>query len=270
MTLLNKRLSASRVVDHLRTNGLFVSKKHFDAETVDMLNNEFDLLLRHQFDGVKERRRIRGTRIFRIKFDKFEKSNFPTFVNVFFSSFFKNVADLYLPSDSIFNYELVATYDMGNPEIVNDHFDTLRALKFMIYLMDTDERNGAFCYAPRTHFKNSDFRKQQLRFGGSPPSLPCVLADDAEKFAEPIIGPAGTLIIFDTEGFHRASNMAEGTERRILRSRCLFPNQSLEKPMKFSRQWIWEHRFNPIRLFAPKRPEGRLTGEEWRRGRRSS
>ena len=269
----NIKLDTDRVIDQLHSDGVFVAEGYFGAATVDRLNEEFELLCSRQFEGVKESEKRKKTgRLFRISYEKIEKESFKNIREVFFSDMLREISEQYMPKNSLINYDLIAAQNLGIIEedrfidaLRNSHIDALRALKFMIYLMDTNEENGAFSYARGTHAINSRLRNKHLRFGGSLRALPAVLPVDAGVGFESINGSAGTLIIFDTDGVHRAGKLSEGTERRILRSRCLFPNQPAQKPSKYSRRWFWEHRLNPMKIFAPKVPEGWVGLQEWHR-----
>jgi len=268
-------LDVDCVVDQLRTDGIFVAKDFYDDATVNRLNEEFELLLSHQFVGVKENKKRKIGRMFRVNYEKLDIKSLHSFQSAFCLREYREICDRYMDINSIINNDLVATQELGIrgvsdhliDALTKSHIDVLRALKFMVYLMDTNEENGAFCYARGTHAMNTRLRHRHLRCGGSIRALPAVLPADVDLDFESIQGPAGTLIIFDTDGVHRAGRMSEGTERRILRNRCLFPNQPARKPSKYSRQWFWELRLNPMKIFAPKVPEGFVHLQEWHRMR---
>ncbi len=267
MALPSINLDIDHVVNCLNADGIYMSRGLLGEETVRKLNDEFDLLLAHEFKGVKQSKQRGRGRSFRVKYKSLENGTLPACREVFFCENFKSIASKYMPSGSRINSDLVGTYDDKYPSFIFDHFDTLRALKFMIYLLDTNQENGAFCYARGTQIDNAQLRRRHFRFGGSCESLPKVLVRGDFVSQESFTGPAGTVIIFDTEGFHRAGKMADGTTRRIIRSRCLFPNQPIKHPKKFSRQWFWEHRLNPVRIFAPKAPAHLHSTSEGARGR---
>ena len=252
----NMNFNVDQAVDSLKRDGLFISRGHFTHQTIKKLNRDFDFLLSHQIKGMKEVRHPSG-RFFRINCKYCESSKIPEIMKIFSSRLLRDIAASYLPEGSIFNHDIVATHDFKSVKITDDHFDMFRSLKFMIYLLDTNEQNGVFSYARRTHIYNSHLRKQHLRIGGSLKSLPNIRGGNEDISFEPINGPAGTLIIFDTEGFHRADRLAEATERRILRNRCVFANQPAARPIKYSRQWIREHWRKHARIFGPNPPHGR-------------
>ena len=135
------------------------------------------------------------------------------------------------------------------------HFDAIRTLKFMIYLTETDEANGALRYAPRSHRANSVFRKGFLVRGNRVIDIPNVPAPSEGVEVVPVPAPAGTLLIFDTEGFHSAGALLPGRERRTFISTSLpWALSPFLKPPWFTLQGVRESRLNPLRSFAPRAP----------------
>jgi hypothetical protein len=106
---------------------------------------------------------------------------------------------------------------VGTKHNANDlHFDVQRSLKFFIYLTDTTEENGAFFCVPGSNQKTAAIRKKygsEISYDNRHLSRTASIGD---KDALPIEGPAGTLIIFDTDVFHKAGFVSKG-ERRVMR-----------------------------------------------------
>jgi len=125
------------------------------------------------------------------------------------------------------------------------------ALKFMLYLLDANEANGAFRYAIGSHHKNTKLRRRYVLCGGKLIRLPNICSPKESIPLRSISGPAGTLIIFDTDGFHSGGNILLGKERRVLRSRYLFSGQPPIRPNMFSFQWVRESSLNPLKFVLP-------------------
>ena len=97
-------------------------------------------------------------------------------------------------------------------------------LKFFIYLTDVDKSSGAFnCSVGSRPFGRElrnhawgvkDYEGVKNRIELDYPELleewPC----------EPVEAPAGTLIVFDTDTFHKGGKCDEGKERLIVRLHC--------------------------------------------------
>ena len=104
------------------------------------------------------------------------------------------------------------------------HFDRHWKLKFFIYLTDIDKSSGAFnCSAGsrplgrelRNHaWGAKDYEGVKNRIELDYPEL-------LEKWpCEPVEAPAGTLIVFDTDTFHKGGKCDKGKERLIVRLHC--------------------------------------------------
>jgi ectoine hydroxylase-related dioxygenase (phytanoyl-CoA dioxygenase family) len=99
------------------------------------------------------------------------------------------------------------------------HFDVTRMLKFWLYLSDGTQANGAMRAAPgsnlwlkhvRREYSDRLIPKSQIRN----------TVDESALRAIHLVGPPGTLFIFDTDVAHGASPVAQGGQRRIMRSHC--------------------------------------------------
>jgi len=251
-------IDVDSVVRQLEWDGICFLEGYVVAPLTRQLNEEFDYLFAHDLPGTRSEPHPAG-RCKRILPERAGGAEFPGIRQVFGSPVLKEVALRYLPPGSSVNKDIVLTHETRNVPITDNHFDTVRALKFLLYLLDTEESNGAFRYAPGTHLLNAEKRKRFLRFGNRVADLPNVLTEQEAQAMQTFGGPAGTLIIFDTEGTHSGGVVADREQRKIIRSRSLFANQPELRPKKYSRQWFWEHRLNPLRLFAPHAPPDRMS-----------
>ncbi|WP_287446377.1 hypothetical protein, partial [Thalassospira sp.] len=150
------------------------------------------------------------------------------------------------------NTEIYATHDIGTgKEVAPSHFDKTWNLKFMVYLEDILETGrGAFGVHPGSApLARQQFRAwfSQLEHNGTitvgvPEFYTMnneVLPEGLPPFVE-ILAPAGSLIIFNTDVFHRGSFLKEGCERKIMRAHT-YPGTRLlgfgDKLSKRTRQW---------------------------------
>lgn len=120
------------------------------------------------------------------------------------------------------------------------HFDRLQRFKFFLYLTDVEEDCGAFHADPGSHKITKELRKadpnpgrvDRWRFGrhfgdkgicgekdhqdgainGSQNHYP-----DIEYNLTPITGPAGTLIVFDSDVIHKGGAVSPGRSRLVVR-----------------------------------------------------
>ena len=105
------------------------------------------------------------------------------------------------------------------------HFDRIPTFKFMLYLTDVEKEDGPLSVIPGTHLDGSYLRTQAT----ADPNIPYAdiknwpLVDYpelgySEENIVPICGPAGTLIAFDTDVFHRGGLVGDDRSRLMVRS----------------------------------------------------
>ena len=101
------------------------------------------------------------------------------------------------------------------------HYDRNFHLKIFLYLTDTDIDNGPLYCIPGTQ-SYARIREQDNRQREVVPSEEATRLSPASGTVEEVAvtGPAGTLMIFDSDLLHRAGIIKAG-ERLALRSRCL-------------------------------------------------
>lgn len=104
------------------------------------------------------------------------------------------------------------------------HFDRTNTFKLFFYLFDTDEDCGPFRAVIDTKMvsrklrqkewvRTSDYAKIRNRPPIDYPDL-----GYTEDSGDPVLGPAGTLIIFDTDTLHKGGLITQGHQRLILRT----------------------------------------------------
>jgi len=95
------------------------------------------------------------------------------------------------------------------------HQDPQTSIKFFLYLQDTDETNGAMQYSLGSH-SDGIYRLKSLRLMGE--TTP-TYGRDEDFISTPVIlsAKAGSLLVFNTAGFHRAGNIEQGKKREVIR-----------------------------------------------------
>lgn len=122
------------------------------------------------------------------------------------------------------SYQLDAifqTYDTScTKHIAQDpHFDRIPTLKFMLYVNDLTNENGAFCLSPGSHHWVNERLGSNRRSHGSKGfleasrNIPMYIKDRIV----PVEGKMGTVIIFNTDCIHHQGIVQEG-HASILRS----------------------------------------------------
>ena len=129
--------------------------------------------------------------------------------------------------------DVFITHEYKNEEMERNnwlHFDRLRCLKAMVYLEDVGEPDGPFSVVPGSHKRGHELRSGFL--GKAYEEKPNrIELDYPELLVEPtkICGPAGTLILFDTDIFHKGGDVDDGKERKLIRSHWYVDHNWREK-----------------------------------------
>jgi len=127
-----------------------------------------------------------------------------------------------------FNQEIFITHEYQNDNGLARngflHFDRMLTFKLFYYVLDTNASNGAFSCVPGSHIKGESLRCHEWAASNDYAEIGNRLAIDHpdlgynEDSAIPIEGPAGTLIIFITDTFHKGGIVEDGKERLVIRS----------------------------------------------------
>ncbi len=195
--------------------------------------------------------------------DGIDTSKFPVFAKTFGDPIMKHLTDQYLGTPNLVNNDIYVTNDKPNPEPINPlHFDKILSLKFFLYLLDTTQDSGAFQFVPKSHKIGRELANEHLRHDGKMQTINNRTTEQRMfDAAIPIEGPAGTMIIFDTDGYHRGGVVQPGKERMVMRGHSHTDPMPVYKPKLFTGQWWHEFPLNPAR-FSGKVPAKRIWNEE--------
>ncbi|MGH7516771.1 MAG: hypothetical protein ACREOC_04785 [Gemmatimonadales bacterium] len=238
---MTEKPSPTQVAQQVQKQGAICLQGFFDPEAVAAMRGESVALLDKPVEGVSPEGNPGGSAV-RIDPKLLEGPRFPGISRALRSDFFQRTARGY-DAKSTFCFDAVITHDRVPCKITDVHFDMRRSLKFMIYLSDVRKENAAFRYAFGTHRANREVRHRFLLAGGKLNDLPNVPGPDEQLGLVDIEGPEGTLIVFDTDGFHSAGLLQAGKERLLIRSRTLLSGWYNSPVLRKAAE------LNPLRFF---------------------
>ncbi|MCK6640145.1 MAG: phytanoyl-CoA dioxygenase family protein [Bacteroidia bacterium] len=223
----------------LNKTGVVRIPGYFSQETIADLNRNFDELLAMNDGGVRKIDYSNG-RAVTVDLNTLSQSSFPVMFDVFRNAKFDAITKKYLnrPDVKANNSVYVVNDVVGTRHMANDlHFDVQRTLKFFVYLNDCSAVNGAFACVPGSQNFTAKVRLEkgdQVNYENRMMSrdLP---AEESDVVS--VEGPAGTLIIFDTDVFHRTGIVSEG-ERRVMRGQSNFIDE-LNNPKSAQKKKGW-------------------------------
>ena len=262
MTVPRELLVAGDIVRELQERGAVCLPGFFGRATAEEMRREALELLSTPIDGVKKTNIPGGPSVVINNPQVLNAPRFPALGRALRSDLLREVSVGYDPKGKFFCRAHI-THSKTPCKITDIHFDTLRFLKFMIYLSDVDEECAALRYCFGSHNENRRLRARFLRAGGKITELPNVPAPSENFVLEDLEGPRGTLIIFDTDGFHSAGTLQPGKERLLIRSHTKlggwFNSDALRRVAEL----------NPMQFFVPPMmPERTATGGRTRANER--
>ena len=234
----------------------------FDRSTAEDMRREALELLSAEIDGVKKTKVPGGPSVVINNPEVLNPPRFPALGHALRSDLVSQVSLGYDPKGKFFARAHI-THSITPCKITDIHFDVFRQLKFMVYLSDVDKECAALRYCFGSHLENRRLRNRFLMVGGKIRNLPNVPTPDENIVLQDLEGPRGTLIIFDTDGFHSAGTLQPGKERLLIRSHTRlsswFNSEALRRVAEL----------NPVRFFVPSIAPGRAaTGGKTRANER--
>jgi|TARA_R110000824_G_scaffold205906_1_gene390844 hypothetical protein len=216
---LTKTSMIDTMAETLLSDGVFKIENYLDGNTLQNLHDEVFDKCQNEAGHYEFGRNYRGEDI----------STFPkdsTIFQVYDAGWMRNLHQLYTGRTDNYGMNVFATHDYKfDGELARNgwlHFDKHWRLKFFIYLTDIDKSSGAFNCSVGSRLNGQKLRQQiwgtperdQNRIDLDYPELL------SEYPCEPVEAPAGTLIVFDTDTFHKGGKCDEGKERLIVRLHC--------------------------------------------------
>lgn len=218
------------LVEAVKKSGVVKVFGAIDAETLSLLNGEYEEILASGEAGVKDLGVEVGKACNLVR-SELEAGRFSGTVDYFTQPWMQRVSDVYWGDARVLNENIFVTREIpGTKHLAQDlHFDVQETLKFFLYLNDVTAENGAFSCVPGSLGHTRSVREES----GADLSYDNREQSRKHPFAEeevvPVEGGAGTLIVFTTEVWHRAGIVRSG-ERRVMRGHTRTPAaKSVEK-----------------------------------------
>jgi ectoine hydroxylase-related dioxygenase (phytanoyl-CoA dioxygenase family) len=247
---LSADCASEAIVARVEDFGLAVVPGWADAASIAALDDEFDRVLELKAPWVRPVTYKAG-RAVSVDLRGLDTTRFPATRAMFSLPRMAAVAEGVVGGDNTLNREIFFTRDEPRPHRINElHFDRIPTLKFFLYLRDTSAANGALECVPGSHRRARAMREQAMARGVRVIDLPNFEIPSDLPPPQPIDGPAGTMIVFHTDMFHRGGNVGEGRERRVIRGHTHPRDRVVYHPPVWSKQW-WREAVSRARPASP-------------------
>ena len=215
-------MDVNKTYSDLQAKGYSVIN-NFLTDVSDVKNEVFGLL-----ENIKDDSSYKFGKALRLGSIKENHSKNPDIFKVLGQNWMIELAKEYLKKDQLFT-EIFITNDFRNDRGIETngilHFDKFHTLKYMLYLSDCDKSSGAFCCVPGSHIDGKFLREkawQETQVYENIKNKPLEdyrgILEYSEKDVIALEGNAGTLIIFETDVFHRGGIVEDNKERLLIRS----------------------------------------------------
>lgn len=217
--------SVAKVLQSLNDFGICIIEDFLSLSELKALEQEAYKSFELNTSAVYQHSGVKNGRASCLKINELEKQDWLATSSVFESAFFSQIAEGYFPEGVIKNKMIYTVEDIkGTVHGAQDfHFDINNSLKFLIYLTDTDANNGAFSCIPGSVFKSKQIRNKyadRVNLSEENKDFARKISRDLDYDSKDeyiVNGARGTLIVFDTDTFHKAGKVSEG-KRLVMRS----------------------------------------------------
>ena len=215
---LQKNSTNDEILAYLQKYGVLRVENFINNKQTSQLLKDFENIY-NSGEKWAENTDYSSGRCCRVNRSLINSQRFKNTAEVFGSDWMKNICNLYLGAKSLLNHEIFLVHDVPNSvHIAQDlHHHKIPTLKFFIYLTDTTTENGSFYCVPGSH-KTTKLSQKTNRQQSITPDFESTRDIPKDMIGKqiPVEGKAGTLIIFDTDVFHRAGKVSSG-ERFVMR-----------------------------------------------------
>ena len=215
--------SVFNMLNLLKSDGVFIVENYIEGDELNDLYNQTLKLCKEDGGHYQFGRNYRGPSL-----SSFNGES--SIGKVFNQEWMRNLDRLYRKKNNGYGKSVYATYDYKNDEGLARngwlHFDRNHCLKFFIYLTDIDKTNGAFSCSVGSRSKGEELRlkawKKTNNYNNVLNRIELNYADILEQYPPtPVESKAGTLIVFDTDTFHKGGECQEGKNRLVIRLHCV-------------------------------------------------
>ena len=215
-----KTTPLDRLLEGLNSDGIFIIDQYLEGQPLIELYDEVLGLCTTEAGHYELGRNYRGPSL-----QSFYTNS--AIYKTYNEDWMKNLDSKYRKTPRGYCSNIFATHDF-KPQVSGSapnawlHYDRQRCLKFFIYLTDIYQESGAFYCSPGSVKETSLIRKKIKNYPKER-RLDDTFPEAVKKYPpEAVEGKAGTLIVFDTDCFHKGGLCKAGEERLVVRAHCKF------------------------------------------------
>lgn len=207
------------IIERLEADGVVLVPGYLDAEAVARATSECRELFERTPSWAHHEDYSVGQSV-RMERCDVDPTEFPAISSAFARPELEGLVGAFFGEGHIFSRTIYAILDIvgSTTHVQQLHYDKMRHLKSFVYLTDVGPGNGPFHCLPGSHLVAREQQRENRERRIVPTDedvrqLPQGMASQGI----PVLGKAGTLILFDSDILHHAGIVTEG-ERLAIRS----------------------------------------------------
>ena len=209
------------IIQNIEKEGFYLFNDFLEKDYMDQLNSEFEKVIRNKKNTLNDKNANTIQVRYFNKLNLFDENLMNTF-SIFNNEQFRKIIHKLYRTKFYYNNQIFfqQTNLTNEPTAGEVHFDILHQYKIWIFLNDVDENNGPIEIFPKSHIENKITRiksyKDAKRFDNR--------ANRIDKLiGKKIKANSGSILIFDSDVFHRATSVRKGS-RKIIRAHSMVPS----------------------------------------------
>jgi ectoine hydroxylase-related dioxygenase (phytanoyl-CoA dioxygenase family) len=242
ITLSKDEASEANIIEMSEQYGICIVDSFLGSDKLEAIRSEYETFYAEDVAGARVHTDSEHTETRYIDYDRLDRRRFEAISELVNNPLFESVAKSYFDEDDVqYPSNLWTAKSRGTPDSPTGtpsdgppyayHFDRQNQFKFLFYLSDVGTEDGPTHFVPEYHEEYKRYRLEWIDEGKDIWELSNVMwhyhvSDEAEAKGVPIVGSAGTLVIFDTDAPHRAGELKLGHGRQIMRIDTMSPSHS--------------------------------------------
>lgn len=216
-------ISEQEILDTVHEYGVCVLPNFLSAEEIKSLKTEFDTFFSGDDSLATTDHGSRGyLEAKTLKYDQIDQNIIPNMRQLVDRPMFKSLTEKFYNGDYIYPQKLYIIRSTENEDYVPTelpyctHVDRIQMLKFFFFLKDVELKDGPPGIIPGTQKELKEGRLQWIREKKDPKYYDNVIKGRDHEIV-PLVGPAGTLAVLDTDVAHVAGRVYDNGLREVIR-----------------------------------------------------
>ena len=203
------------IIKRLEFDGACVIPNAIDEDILRIICSEYNSAI----EDSNEEHKVGNTIQVRFMTNK-EKLRIPIISWLFDIKLFNDISLAFFENRQVEHAKeifLHSSFSTRNPPAGELHYDKLKTLKFWLYLNDVCEENGAMKILERSHNKGEKLREMNNYIADGRFGYNKINGYEAYKLRS-LDGKKGSIVIHNTDCWHKAGKILEGRSRHIIRA----------------------------------------------------